>query len=424
MVEEARVTKSYRPRVVDGELLERLSSLGAVLIEGPKACGKTETARRVARSEVRLDVDAGARALVTTSPETLFAQPTPILFDEWQMTPELWNLVRREVDDRWPERNQFVLTGSATPQPSSRRHSGSGRFSTMRMRPMSLFETGHSTGAVSIGALFDGASPAALDPGITVPHLIELIVIGGWPTLLDAATTDAQRWLRDYLTNLVEVDVQALDGRRDPRNVRRLLTALGRAVGTDTTVQTLANDVGGADGPADWHTVRAYLDALDRLMVVEDVPAWAPHMRSTTPLRKSAKRYMTDPSIAVAALAVGPDQLLNDLNATGFHFEAMVVRDLRVYVQRIGGVLHHWRDNNGHEVDVIISLDDGRWGAFEVKMNPDDTAAAAQSLRLFVDKVDLGRVGPPSFIGVITTRSSAYRRPDGVLVVPIATLGP
>lgn len=415
---------AYVPRIADGELAQRLASSGAVLVEGPKACGKTETARRVANTEFRLDTNAGARALVSASPETLFAAATPILFDEWQLSPDLWDHVRRAVDDRSPQRGLFVLTGSATPEPSSRRHSGTGRISSLRMRPMSLLERGISTGDVSIADLFSGQTPAALDPGVGVPTLIDQIVIGGWPTLIGATPRDAQRWLKDYLRNLVEVDLQELAGRRDPRNVRRLLSALGRAVGTETSVQTLATDVGGADGPADRDTVAGYLKALERLMVVEDVDAWAPHMRSSTPLRKTAKRYLVDPSLGVAALGVGPERLLNDLNATGFHFEAMAVRDLRVYTQAVGATISHWRDNNGNEVDLIISLDDGRWAALEIKMNPDDVDAAAANLLRFRDKVDLDKMGAPAFLGVITTRSAAYRRPDGVLALPIATLAP
>ncbi len=414
----------YYPRVVDRELRQRLTSAGAVLIEGPKACGKTETARQIARSEVRFDVDASARALASASPETLFAQETPILFDEWQMVPELWNLVRREVDYRSPQRGQFLLTGSATPSDNPRRHSGAGRIATLRMRPMSLFETGHSTGAVSLQKLFDGETPASLEVAMKLPQLIERIVIGGWPTLLDADARDAQRWLRDYLTNLVEVDVQSLDGRRHPANVRRLLSALGRNVGTQVSVQSLARDVGGADGPIDRQTVDSYLKTLNRLMVIEDVPAWSPHMRSSTPLRKAATRFMVDPSLGVAALGVGADQLLQDLNATGYHFEALVVRDLRVYAQSLDGELSHWRDNNGHEVDIIVTLADGRWGAIEVKLSPGSVDEAAASLLRFADKVDTRRIGPPAFLGVITTRTAAYRRHDGVLVMPIACLGP
>lgn len=415
---------NYIGRVADAELSARLSSAGAVLIEGPKACGKTETASRVAGSVVRLDVDSGSRALVTVAPEVLFDQPTPILFDEWQLETALWDFVRRQVDDRHPARGQFILTGSATPNDAARRHSGAGRISTLRMRPMSLHETGDSTGAVSLKSLFDGDVPAALDPGVTVQQLIGRIVTGGWPGLGGAELADAQQWLRDYLRNLVEVDVQGLGARRDPGNVRKLLTALGRGVGTEMSVQSLAKDVGGADGPVERATINAYLDTLERLMIIEDVPAWAPHMRSTTPLRKSPTRFMTDPSLGVAALGVGPHQLLGDLNAAGFHFEALVVRDLRIYAQPMHGALSHWRDNNGHEVDVIITLDDGRWAALEVKMNPNDIDGAADSLTRFVDKVDTSKVGRPAFTGVITTHSPAYRRPDGVFVVPVATLGP
>jgi len=418
------MTRSYIPRVSDGELAARMNSAGAVLIEGPKACGKTETASRVAKSIIRLDVDPGSRELVRVAPEVLFALDPPILFDEWQIEPSLWDLTRRHVDDRSPAKGQVILAGSATPDGESRRHSGAGRISSLRMRPMSLYETGHSNGTASLSELFDGVAPAATEPGLTVPDLIDRIVIGGWPDLLEASAADAQQWLRDYLTNLVEVDIQALGTRRDPTKVRRLLTALGRAVGTATTVQTLAEDVGGADGPADRDTVDEYMNALERLMVAEDVPAWGPHMRSTARLRKSPTRIMADPSFGVAALGVGPQQLLADLKATGFHFEALVIRDLRVYAQPLHGTLHHWRDSNEHEVDIIITLDDGRWAALEVKLGTRDVDKGADSLLRFLAKVDLERVGEPAFTGVVTTRSPAYRRADGVMVLPIAALGP
>ena len=414
---------AYRRRIVDTELAERMSAAGAVVIEGPRACGKTVTAEQVARTDYRFDVDEGAQALVSAAPEVLFDAPTPILFDEWQLAPKVWNLVRREVDDRSPLHGQFVLTGSATPRDDVARHTGAGRMSFMRMRPMSLFETGHSTGEVSLSALFDGDLPPTKDPGLTVPQLMERIVVGGWPGLLDADVTTAQRWVRDYLATIV-ADVQRLDGRRLPDRLRRLLVALGRSVGTDTTLKALAADVGGRDGPIDRETAGAYHEALARLMVVDDVPAWAPHMRSTTPLRTSATRFLADPSLGVGALSTGPDQLLRDLNAAGFHFEALVVRDLRVYTQRLEGRLAHWRDNNGHEVDIIVTLGDGRWAALEVKMNPDHVDQAAASLLRFADKVDLTKTGQPAFLGVVTTRSAAYRRPDGVCCLPVATLGP
>lgn len=415
---------SYRPRVVDAELDRRLSSAGAVLIEGPKACGKTATATRHARTVIRLDTDASSRTAVDVAPSILLDREPPVLFDEWQTAPALWNLVRREVDDRSPARGQFILTGSATPNDDVNRHSGAGRFSTLRMRPMSLYESGHSSGTVSLAALFDGENALSADSGMTVPELVDRITSGGWPALIEADANDAAEWVRDYLNQLVEVDIQQLGARRDPANLRRLLNSLGRAVGTDTTVTALAKDVGGAEGPTSRNTIDAYLTALGRLMIVEDVPAWAPHMRSTTPLRSSATRYLADPSLGVAALGMGRQRLLADLNATGFHFEALVVRDLRVYAQPLGGTLHHWRDNNGHEIDAVVTIADGRWGAFEVKMNPADADSAAASLNRFAQKIDTSRVGDPSVLGVITTTGIAYRRRDRVDVLPIATLGP
>lgn len=294
----------------------------------------------------------------------------------------------------------------------------------MRMRPMSLYESLHSTGEVSMAGLFDGNRVAALDPGLTVPELIDRIVVGGWPALIGASVDDASEWVRDYITQIVEVDVQGLGTRREPENVRRLLRSLARGVGTELSVKALAADVGGEDGPASRNTISAYLQALQRLMVSEDLPAWAPHMRSTTPLRATPTRYLADPSIAVAALQVGARDLLADLNAAGSHFEALVVRDIRAYVQPLGGVLHHWRDNNGHEVDIIITLRDGRWAGVEVKMNPGDVDAAAESLTRFASKVDTDKAGPPAFLAVVTTRATAHRRDDGVVVAPIAVLGP
>jgi predicted AAA+ superfamily ATPase len=420
------VAQRYVGRVADDELVRKMRSNGAVLIDGPKACGKTETAKRLAKSVLRLDVEPSVRTAVGAAPETLFRAEAPILFDEWQIAPALWDLVRREVDDRAPAKGQFILTGSSTPAENLNRHSGAGRISTLRMRPMSLYETGHSTGEVSLKKLFDGDMTPTLDPGLTVPQLVDRIVIGGWPALLDADVRDGQQWVRDYLTQIVEVDLQALGTRREPEKLRRLLVSLARGVGTPLTIKAMAADVGGEDGPASRNTIDTYLVALRRLMIVEDLPAWGPHMRSTTPLRSAATRFMADPSMAVSALRVGASQLLADLNATGFHFEALVVRDLRVYAQPLGGELYHWRDNNGHEVDCVVVLEDGRWGAFEVKMNPDDIDVAASSLVRFKTKVDTGhnKMGEPAFLGVITTRALAHRRDDGVVVIPIGTIGP
>jgi predicted AAA+ superfamily ATPase len=414
----------YRPRVADSELVDRMRSAGAVLVEGPKACGKTATAQRVAATVFRMDTDDGARALVDTAPEVLLSAQPPVLFDEWQVAPKLWNLIRHEVDDLGGTPGRFILTGSSTPADDAIRHTGAGRYSMLRMRPMSLFETGVSTGQVSLRKLFDGDFTPSLDPGVTVPELINDIVTGGWPALLQTPVREAQRWLSDYVRTIVEVDMPHMGVRRDPATLRRLLASLGRGTGTDLSTQAIANDLSGAERSVQRDTVAGYLDILSRLMLTEDMPAWAPHMRSTTPLRKSPTRFMTDPSLGVAALGASPEQLLLDLNTTGFHFEGMVVRDLRIYAQPIGGRLSHWRDNNQHEVDVIVTLDDGRWGAIEVKMNPSAVDAAAASLLRFRDKVDMSKTGAPTFLAVATTRSAALRRQDGIHVLPVASLGP
>ena len=417
-------TSPYRPRIVDGELHDRMGTIGAVLLEGPKACGKTETAQQVATTTFRLDIDQAARNAAKVAPELLLEASTPVLLDEWQIEPGLWDRVRRAVDDRSPVKGLYVLTGSSTPIDDAARHSGAGRIATIAMRPMSLFETGHSSGKVSLADVLAGRDVTALDPGLTVLDIIERICVGGWPALLDASPSDAGTWISDYLTQIVQVDIQALGSRRNPDNVRRLLYALARNVGTDVKVAALARDVGGSDGPIARETTDGYLHALSRLRLVEDSPSWAPHMRSATPLRAAATRYMVDPSLAVAALGQGPTQLLADLNATGFFFENLVVRDVRIYSQRLGGRVHSWRDANQHEVDIVLTLPDGRWVGFEVKMNPEDADKAADALVRFAEKVDQEKVGPPSALGVITSHGLAYRREDGVLVLPIGALGP
>lgn len=415
----------YRERVMDGELAQRLSAIGAVLIEGPKACGKTESATQRAATTYRLDVDPTARTAASVAPDLLLDSPSPVLLDEWQVVPTLWDQVRRAVDDRAPAKGLYILTGSATPREDINRHSGAGRIAIIQMRPMSLIESGHSTGQASLKAVLAGDKVTAQDSGLTVPAIIDRICIGGWPALLDASTKDAGRWLRDYLNQIVLVDIQELGVRRRyPENIRRLLNSLARNVGTTAKVTALAKDVGGAEGQVARATADGYLDSLSRLRLTENSPAWAPHMRSATPLQSSPTRYFVDPSLAVAALGQGPTQLLGDLNATGFFFENLVVRDVRIYAQKHGGHVHHWRDQNQNEVDVVVTLPDGRWGAFEVKMNPADSDKAAASLLAFAEKVDQGKAGPPAALGVITSTGFAYRRPDGVTVLPIGTLGP
>lgn len=415
---------SYRPRVVDAELEEQMQIMGAVLIDGPKAVGKTRTASQAASTVLRVDVDRAARAALEVHPEQLFKHPTPILFDEWQETPDLWNLVRRAVDDH-DERGLYLLTGSATPRDDARLHSGAGRIGRLRMRPMSLFETGHSSGTVSLADLLTGADPEGAPASLSVPDLIERITIGGWPDLLTFDERSSRRWLRSYIENLAEVDVPLLGPRRNPGNLVRLLAALGRAVGTPLNQTALAAEVGGHRGSIAPETLVNYLDALTRLMLIEPLPAWRPHMRSRTRMRTSAVHHFVDPSIGPAALGVGSHELLADLEAAGLHFESLVLRDLRTYAQGLGARFSSWRDTQTkREIDTIIELPNGRWAAFEIKLGEAAADTAADSLLHFASRIDTERHGEPTALVVVTGGRFAYRRPDGVLVVPITALGP
>lgn len=417
----------YRARIADDELSERLTSIGAVLIDGPKACGKTETALRQAKSSVRFDTDPNARALLGLNPDELFDQETPILFDEWQRAPAIWDHVRRHVDDLH-RRGLYILTGSATPKYERELHSGAGRIGTLKMRPMSLFESGHSTGEASLAALLRGENQRAKRTAMTVPGLMERIVIGGWPAMLDQSERTARGWLGDYLTQIVDIDIPDLGtGRRTPDRLRRALASLGRSVGTAIKLTALAADIAGDDHrtPAK-ETVNSYLDALDRLKLTENSPAWKPHMRSRTELREAPVRYFVDPSLGTAALKVGSKDLLADLGAAGFHFEAMAIRDLRSYAQPLGGVVHSWRESHGRkEVDAIIETPDG-WAAFEVKLAGDQSVIdhAAKGLLDFVATVDTSRHGSASALVVVTATGGGGKRTDGVHVVPISALGP
>lgn len=414
---------TYLPRIADLELEQRLGYIGAVLIDGPKACGKTATASRQAQTVIRLDEDQTARTWVRLAPERLFEGPTPILFDEWQVEPTIWNKVRRQVDDR-DGKGLFILTGSATPTDNATRHSGAGRFSVMKMRPMSLFESGHSNGEISLASLLGGERQTGLGTHLSFDELLQRIVIGGWPELIGVDETGARRWLRDYLSNIVEVDIQKLGSRRDPVNLRRLLESLGRSVGQAVKAIELAKDVGGEDGPIAKETLSAYLTALDRLHLLDNSPAWLPHMRSRARLRTAPVRYFVDPSLGPAALGIGTSELMTDLNALGLHYEALVIRDLRIYAQPLDARVESWRDASGHEVDAVVSIGPNKWGAFEVKLSPDAVDEAAAALLRFKANVDTSRHGEPACLGVITSTGAGGLREDGVHVIPIGCLGP
>lgn len=415
---------AYTPRIADDELRRRLAASGAVVIEGPKACGKTATARQHVASEVLLDTDRAARDAIAIDPSLVLDGLTPRLLDEWQIEPELWNHVRRAVDDRGKP-GQFVLTGSAVPADDATRHTGAGRFSRLRMRPMTLDELGAGTAAVSLRGLLTGDPARSGDPGLQLDDLIELVVRGGWPGFRDLDVHDARLAVRDYLDQVRRTDLPRIDGvRRDPNRVGRVLQSLARHTSTSASMQTIVRDTAGPDAAAvDRDTVRGYLDALQRLMIVEDVPAFRPHLRSSHALRQAATRHFVDPSLAVAALGASPVSLRADLRTFGLLFESLVVRDLRVYAQALDAELWHYRDESDLEVDAIVTAQDGRWAAIEIKLGPGQIDAAAASLLRFADRVDTDLHGAPVLV-VVTGTGYGYVRPDGVRVVPIGALAP
>ena len=413
-------TFSYIPRVADAELSEALSGNVAVLIEGAKAVGKTETASHHARSRVLLDVDQHARAAAAIDPSLVLSGGKPRLIDEWQQVPEIWNHVRRAID---AHEGPFILTGSAVPADDAARHTGALRFTRLRMRPMTLFEAGHSSGTVSLGKLLEGERTSTSAPELTISDLAEISCRGGWPALAGARATYAQRVLGGYLDSIARIDIRRVDGvSRDPLRVWTVIRSIARHVATEVSVATIARGTGGPEGPVDDDTVRSYLAALERLMIIEDQPAWAPRLRSRARLRSAAKRHYCDPSLAACALRATPARLLADLNYFGFLFKSLVVRDLRVYAQHNDARVLHYRDNIG-EVDVIVEAG-VRWGALEVKLGAAYIEDAAASLKKFVTRIDTGQCGEPAFLGVVVPTRYGYVREDGVHVIPVQALAP
>jgi len=404
-----------------------LAAVGAVLVEGAKGCGKTWTALRRARSVVHFDADAAARRLTTVNPQAVLRGEVPRLLDEWQLAPEIWNHVRHACD-RSSEPGQFLLTGSSAPTDDVTRHSGAGRVARVRLRPMSLFESGLSSGSVSLGDLLgSGTSGIGGASDATFDDVIEAICVGGWPWLSGQSAQFAGERLREYLDETRRTDINGgNERRRNPVLVERLLLSLARNTATTAANSRLARDAD-PESPLNHQTVRAYLDALTRLFLLEDLPAWPTHLRSRGRLTKSPKRHFADPSLAAAALRAGPEALIADLEACGLLFESLVVRDLRVYGDHNECDVYHCRLDNGREADAVIRRRyTGEWIAVEVKLahSPEVVDRAARSLLRFVDSIDVTRAGRPAALLVVTPVGYAYERPDRVVVAPITALGP
>ncbi|QAY72530.1 ATP-binding protein [Agromyces protaetiae] len=408
----------YIRRVADGELDAALERAGAVLIEGPKACGKTATASRRAASSVRLDTDPSVPGQISVDPALVLEGALPRLLDEWQLYPELWNAVRRAVDDSG-ERGQYLLTGSTAPAADAIRHSGAGRFARLRMRTMSLYESGDADGRVSLEALLGGEAPRAGNSRLDLDGVLRRLARGGWPGLADLDDDSAIDSVRDYVDTVATVDVDNAGKVRDPRRVRRLMGALARNVGTEASISTLARDEASLSRDA----VREYLDALTRIFVVEDQPAWSAHLRSSATLRQEPKRHLSDPSLALALVGGDARALRKDLGYAGQLFESQVVHDLRVLAQPLGGAVSHARDSAGREVDAIIQLRNGTWAGFEMKLgaSTETVDVGAASLLAFAKNVD-SDIRP--VLTVVTATGASYRRADGVNVVAIGSLGP
>jgi len=417
----------YMPRLADREISASLSSSGAVLIRGPKACGKTFTAQRFAASEVFVETDRRVPGYMDADPSLVLRGEAPRLIDEWQAYPELWNYVRREVDRR-RAKGQFILTGSANPAADARIHSGVGRFAIVTMRPMSRAEMGLSTAQAPLSALLDGTRPldfsAMAAREYSIDDVAAQLVRGGWPELVNASTEDAMRFNRSYVDLTAEVDVHRVDGvKRDPIKVRRLIESYARNIGTQASVSSLARDSRGGDESFTNATANAYIETLERMMVIDELPAWNAHVRSSAALRTTPKRHFTDPSLAIGALRLSVDDLLDDLNFTGLLFESSVVRDLRAYADVIGGAVSFYRDAKGREVDAIVRSGDGSWAGFEIKLGDARIDDGASALLKLVDLLDLDEVGEPASLNVVTSSGLPYRRKDGVNVVPASTLG-
>lgn len=424
---------NYLNRIVDEELDSTLSRTGAVLVRGPKWCGKTSTCEQFAKSALKMrDPDSYSSNMEAAAikPSLLLRGERPRLIDEWQVAPVLWDAVINDVDRNGGLTGQFLLTGSATPvnidAEDAPKHTGTGRIARINMDPMTLLEAGLSSEEISVKELFSGhANSVGGASGITVEDYAELICCGGWPAPIAQGKRDPNIAV-DYISSLCETDIsEASNAVLDPDRAHALMRSIGRNSAQEASNKTLLADVREAGVGMSEPTLRVYLNALRRLFVLEDVKAWAPTLRSKTPLRTSPVWHLCDPSLAAAAMETNAEGLLGDMNTFGYLFESLCVRDLRVFMRRLGGGIYHYRDKTGLEADVILRLKDGRWAGVEVKLGGKKKIdeGAANLLKLS-NKVDPSVAGKPAFLMILTGGRYAYTREDGVHVVPLGCLCP
>lgn len=418
----------YKPRIIDKKIDEYLKIFGAVCIEGPKWCGKTWTSSHHCQSEIYLGDPSGNfqnRQLAEMSPSLVLDGDSPRLIDEWQEVPPLWDAVRFKVDQN-PRKGQFILTGSATPNHKGILHSGAGRIARLRMRPMSLFESGQSSGKVSLERLCNGQMEPTLTGEVNLIDLIHIIIKGGWPASMNLSVEEASYLPSEYLEAIINDDIYRIDGiKRDTAKIRLLLRSLARNESTTATNRILKNDVKEKDDEnIDVDTITSYLDIFSRLFLIDNQPPFSSRIRSSVRVKQAEKRHFSDPSLACALLKATPDMLLGDLETLGFLFESLCERDLKIYAESFGAHLYHYQDYNNREIDAVIELKNGEWCAFEIKLGANQIDAAAQNLLSIKQDTEREPGGhPPKIMCVLCGLSNAaYKRPDGVFVVPITAL--
>lgn len=420
--------QDYIPRIIDKRIEEYLESFGALCIEGPKWCGKTWTSSYHSNSEIFIGDPAGNfqnRQLAELSPELVLEGKAPRLVDEWQEVPPIWDAVRYKVDQTG-EKGRFILTGSATPNHKGILHSGAGRIARLRMRPMSLFESGDSSGMVSLETLCEGELTPAMTGEVELKKLIEYIIRGGWPGSIGMPVKQAALLPIEYLNAVIDDDVYHIDGiKRNTMKMRLLLRSLARNESTTATNKSLKNDMKEKDDEdIDVETVKEYLDIFERLFLTDNQPPYSARVRSSVRVKQAVKRHFSDPSLACALLNVTAEGLLGDLETLGFLFEALCERDLKIYAESFGGTLYHYQDYQNREIDAVVELPDGKWSAFEIKLGANQIDAAAQNLLKIREDAEKDPKGkPPTMLCVLCGLSNAaYRRPDGVFVAPITAL--
>lgn len=421
--------KVYRKRIADQILQDKLEAKGAVLIEGAKWCGKTTTAQQIAESVLYMQDPSNKDQNLTMadiSPALLLDGETPRLIDEWQIAPKLWDAVRFEVDQR-DEFGQFILTGSSVPiADDATSHTGTGRISRMLMRPMSLYESEDSEGTVSLKALFDNQDMVAVKNPLDINMLAFLVCRGGWPKAVGQREKVALQQAFDYYDAVVNSDISRADGiLRNPERVKLLMKSFARNQASPARITSIRDDMRCNDlDQLDEDTIYSYIGALKKIFVIEDMPAWNPNLRSKVAIRTSDTRFFVDPSIATAALGLGPKDLINDLRTFGLFFEAMCIRDLRIFAEALDGSLYHYRDQTGLECDAVLHLRDGSYGLIEIKLGGENLInEGAKTLKSLREKIDTNRMKKPSFTMILTgTDSYGYQREDGIFVVPIGCL--